>query len=121
MNGWEISVYQHSESSAGAGEKGQLLALWQTRSWGGTDWLNELVSGKNAVYLGGDGFSSHEYSVAVGVLIPLISSIIAGDYVDLVRGTSEHPEPVLLLGLHHQKLDNLSKDEQLFVKAVDIS
>jgi hypothetical protein len=70
--GWNIGVYrQQNDGSTPASfgaPAGTRLAVWQT-GLGGLNWLDDLVSQKKAVSLGGNGYPV-EYTAMAGYIIP---------------------------------------------------
>ncbi len=59
MIGWHISIYRQAEGGSSPAEfetqEGARLAVWQT-SWGGLEWIDELVKQGKAIDLGGMGY-----------------------------------------------------------------
>jgi hypothetical protein len=59
MIGWHISTYRKTDDGTSPAEfetpKGARLTVWQT-SWGGLEWIDELVMQGKAIDLGGNGY-----------------------------------------------------------------
>lgn len=63
MLGWEVFVYRPTTPDV-------FIARWTTSVFG-LKWLDQLVKDKKAIDLGGNGYPC-KYSVAAGVLLPII-------------------------------------------------
>ena len=113
MLGWEIFVTRQGSEAA--------VASWTTGVFG-LKWLDQLVQEHRAVDLGGDGYPSR-YSVAAGVLLPIITQgrpaytsplVIGEDYV-MPSGWSGQVK------LNKENIAACQPDEQLMVEVWDQS
>jgi hypothetical protein len=121
MLGWEVLVFRRLDDAPGHKPDRALLARWQT-SLGGLEWINELVEQNRAVSLGGNGYPCR-YSVAAGVLLPVVTTglpphnsppVFGNDYI-LPEGWSGDVE------LDHEAIAACPSDVQLLVEAWDLS
>jgi len=73
MIGWYISIYRQTDEGASPAPAesptGKRLVVWQTRGFGGLDWIDELVQKGKAIDLGGDGYP-RRYTATAEHLIP---------------------------------------------------
>lgn len=79
MLGWEVFVYRDSSPTPQ-----NLIARWQTSVFG-LKWLEQLVKENSAQDLGGNGYPDN-YSVAAGVLLPIIKAGLPANNSPLVVG-----------------------------------
>lgn len=125
MLGWHISVFRQAEGGSVPGtprtEHSDRIAVWQTGS-GGLDWLAELVTQREAIDLGGDGYPSR-YTARARHLIPRIVNHPLGADTVWVSG----PHDVLDEGwegrtaINRQACDACRPTEWLLVEAWDVS
>lgn len=121
MLAWEVYVCRQVTIAAGGEPKEILVATWTT-AVNGLRWLDDLVKANKAVFLGGDGYPLR-YTVAAGVLLPLISNglppndspIVFGEDYILPRGWSSK------LDIDLASIADCRSEETLFIEAWDQS
>ena len=122
--GWNIGVYRQQNAVRlrhHSGRRPGLDLLWQT-GVGGLKWLDDLVSQKKAVSLGGNGYPV-EYTAMAGYIIPRL-----GDDPPGAKGVWTFDEgDVLLPGWLGQTTKDIQAmnacrtDEWLLIQAWDES
>ena len=119
MLGWDVHVYRQSGNASES--KRLLVARWSTNVFG-IRWIDELVKKKKAVDLGGDGYPCR-YSVAAGILLPIITAGIPSSASPPVFG-EDYIVPPNWQGnveLDSEHMSECPSDEQLLIEAWDQS
>lgn len=116
MLGWYVLIRREGADSA----QDPPVARWETSVFG-LDWLNDLVKADKAVDLGGNGYPNR-YSVAAGVLLPILTKGLPANRSPLVVGD----DYVLPPGWNGQLTIDpgalaYSADERLIIEAWDQS
>jgi hypothetical protein len=114
MLDWEVFVYRPDSPDV-------FIARWTTSVFG-LDWLRPLVKAEKVVDLGGNGYP-RKYTVAAGVLLPLIEAGLPANSSPLVIG-EDYVLPAGWSGdvvWNRQELSSCKDDEQLVIEAWDQS
>jgi hypothetical protein len=119
MLGWDVYVYRQSGTMRES--KRFLLARWSTNVFG-IRWIDDLVKNKQAADLGGDGYPCR-YSVAAGILLPLITDGIPSSSSPPVFGENYILPPNWQgkIEMDPKQISECPSDEQLLVEAWDQS
>lgn len=113
MLGWLVIVTRHGSNAT--------VARWETSVFG-LKWLDDLVESHRAVDLGGNGYPKR-YSIAAGVLLPIISGTLPANGSPLVIG-EDYVTPAGWSGtveLNAETANACRLDEQLLIAAWDQS
>ena len=113
MLGWEVFVSRQGSDAP--------VARWKTSVFG-LKWLDALVEGHKALDLGGNGYPN-KYSIAAGVLLPIITRGLPANSSPLVVG-DDYVTPAGWSGdvtLNAKNAAACHPDEQLLLEAWDQS
>jgi hypothetical protein len=121
MLGWDVMVFRKIPRPQPEKAEELLLARWATGVFG-LKWLDDLVRSNRAVDLGGNGYPSR-YSIAAGVLLPVISRGLPANSSPLVVGEDYSLPPGWngKLEIDAEKFSACPSEEQLIIEAWDQS